>query len=171
MDDATARSFRVLRAKTVGEFAAELAEEKGLKPHQVRLWVMVNRQNKTTRPDQLLKDPEMSIEEAFSRYGTKGNNFKLYLEVNELSLDGVSSWSDLQAGANGANGANGTSLIFLKHFDILGQSLTGIGHVHVKKQGKVSDLAPIILHYMEWDAGTQFLLYEVCNCLLFALAE
>ncbi|KAK2794704.1 hypothetical protein FQN52_007474 [Onygenales sp. PD_12] len=157
-DDATAISFRVLRAKTVGEFAAEVAEGKGLEPAQVRLWVMVNRQNKTTRPDQPLRDPEMSIEEAFSRYGTKGNNFKLYLEVNEGSLDDVSPWPELQQAA--ANGANGTSLIFLKHFDILGQSLTGVGHVHVKKQAKVSDLAPIILRYMEWPAGTQFMLYE-----------
>ncbi|EEH42738.2 ubiquitin-specific protease UBP15 [Paracoccidioides brasiliensis Pb18] len=152
-DPAAAKLYRVLRTKKVGEFVAEFAEEKGLKPDQVRLWVMVNRQNKTTRPDQPLKDLDMSVEEAFSRYGTKGSQFRLFIEVGELGADGKATWPDTQ-------GSNATSLVFLKHFDVVQQTLTGVGHVFVRKHSKVSDLAGPILELMNWPAGTPFILFE-----------
>ncbi|PGH35753.1 ubiquitin carboxyl-terminal hydrolase 7 [[Emmonsia] crescens] len=150
---AAAKIYRVLRAKKVGEFAAEIAEERGLKPDQVRLWVMVNRQNKTTRPDQPLKDLDMSVEEAFSRFGTKGNQFRLFVEEGEIGADGKATWPETQ-------GNNATSLVFLKHFDVIQQTLTGVGHVFVRKHSKVSDLAGPILEMMNWPAGTPFILYE-----------
>lgn len=154
-DPAAAKIHRVLRAKKVGEFAAEIAEEKGLTPDQVRLWVMVNRQNKTTRPDQPLKDLEMSVEEAFTRFGTKGNQFRLFVEVGEIGTDGKVTWPE-------TSGNNATSLVFLKHFDVLQQTLTGVGHAFVRKHSKVSELAGPILEIMNWPAGTPFILYEVC---------
>ncbi|KAG5291642.1 ubiquitin carboxyl-terminal hydrolase [Histoplasma ohiense] len=150
---AAAKIHRVLRAKKVGEFAAEIAEEKGLTPDQVRLWVMVNRQNKTTRPDQPLKDLEMSVEEAFTRFGTKGNQFRLFVEVGEIGTDGKVTWPE-------TSGNNATSLVFLKHFDVLQQTLTGVGHAFVRKHSKVSELAGPILEIMNWPAGTPFILYE-----------
>ncbi|KAG5305267.1 ubiquitin carboxyl-terminal hydrolase [Histoplasma capsulatum G186AR] len=150
---AAAKIHRVLRAKKVGEFAAEIAEEKGLTPDQVRLWVMVNRQNKTTRPDQPLKDLEMSVEEAFTRFGTKGNQFRLFVEVGETGTDGKVTWPE-------TSGNNATSLVFLKHFDVLQQTLTGVGHAFVRKHSKVSELAGPILEIMNWPAGTPFILYE-----------
>ncbi|EDN02652.1 conserved hypothetical protein [Histoplasma mississippiense (nom. inval.)] len=152
-DPAAAKIHRVLRAKKVGEFAAEIAEEKGLTPDQVRLWVMVNRQNKTTRPDQPLKDLEMSVEEAFTRFGTKGNQFRLFVEVGEIGTDGKVTWPE-------TSGNNATSLVFLKHFDVLQQTLTGVGHAFVRKHSKVSELAGPILEIMNWPAGTPFILYE-----------
>ncbi|EER41128.1 ubiquitin carboxyl-terminal hydrolase [Histoplasma capsulatum var. duboisii H88] len=150
---AAAKIHRVLRAKKVGEFAADIAEEKGLTPDQVRLWVMVNRQNKTTRPDQPLKDLEMSVEEAFTRFGTKGNQFRLFVEVGEIGTDGKVTWPE-------TSGNNATSLVFLKHFDVLQQTLTGVGHAFVRKHSKVSELAGPILEIMNWPAGTPFILYE-----------
>lgn len=151
-DPALPRSYRILRSKKVHEFARELAEEKGLNAKQVRLWVMVSRQNKTTRPDQVIQNTEMAMEEAWIRLATKGNPLKVWMEIGELGSDGEVSWPD----------ASTSVLIFLKHFDVPVQTLTGVGSVYVRKNQKVADLAPIILEKMGWSAGTDFLLFEVC---------
>lgn len=154
-DPALPKQYRVLRAKKVGEFAEQIAEERGLDPKQIRFWVMVNRQNKTTRPDQVIKDPEMTVEEAYNRYGTKGNPFRVWLEVGQFAPDGTIPWPD---------GATSV-LVFLKYFDIPAQTLTGIGPVYVRKNQRVAELAPTILEKMNWPAGTEFLLFEVSALL------
>jgi ubiquitin carboxyl-terminal hydrolase 7 len=107
----------------------------------------------------------MSVEDAFNRFGTKGNPFRLWLEVGESGPDVKTNWSE-------PVGANAPILVFLKHFDVAAQSLTGVGHVFVRKHAKVSELAGHILGIMNWPVGTQFTLYEVyfilpssqCHC-------
>ncbi|KAJ6155470.1 hypothetical protein N7470_006036 [Penicillium chermesinum] len=144
-DPALPTQYRVLRAKKVREFAKEIAEERGLKAEGIRFWVMVNRQNKTARPDQLITDPEISVDEAYQRFASKGNLFRLWMEY---SPDG--QWPD----------APDSILIFLKNFDVVNQTLTGVGSVYVRKTQRVSELAPTILEKMNWPAGTDFTLYE-----------
>jgi len=111
---------------------------------------MVNRQNKTTRPDQVVKDLDMTVEEVYNRFGTKGNPFRLWMEVGYPSEDGTLHWPD----------SNNSILVFLKHFDAPAQTLTGIGSVYVRKNQKVAELAPVILEKMNWPLGTEFLLFE-----------
>lgn len=53
-------------------------------------------------------------------------------------------------------------MIFIKHFDIANQKLTGVGKVYVPRANKVSDLIPIINERMRWTPGTPLKLYEVC---------
>ncbi|KAL1970798.1 hypothetical protein VTN77DRAFT_2632 [Rasamsonia byssochlamydoides] len=149
-DPALPKQYRVLRAKKVGEFAQQIAEERGLDPKQIRFWVMVNRQNKTTRPDQVIKDPDMTVEEAYNRYGTKGNPFRLWLEVGQFAPDGTIPWPD----------GSTSVLVFLKYFDVPSQTLSGISPVYVRKNQRVGELAPTILEKMNWPAGTEFLLFE-----------
>lgn len=144
-DPAQPTQYRVLRTKKVSEFAQEIAEERGLKAENIRFWVMVNRQNKTARPDQLITDPEISVEEAYTKLASKGNLFRLWLEY---SPDG--QWND----------SPDSILIFLKHFDVVNQTLSGVGSVHVKKTQKVSELASTILSKMNWPQGTDFILFE-----------
>lgn len=145
-DPAQPTQYRVLRAKKVGEFAKEMAEEQGLNVDVIRFWVIVNRQNKTARPDQVITDSDMTVEEAYSKYGTKGNTFRLWMEV---SPDGQ-SFPD----------SNDSALIFLKNFDAVTQTLSGVGPVYVSKSQKVGDLGPIILKKMNWAVGTEFMLFE-----------
>ncbi|TQB70857.1 hypothetical protein MPDQ_008023 [Monascus purpureus] len=149
-DPALPKQYRVLRAKKIGEFAKELAEENGHKPEQVRFWIMVNRQNKTTRPDQVIRDPDLTVEEVYSRFGTKGNPFRLWMEVGKPAADGSISWPD----------SNTSVLVFLKHFDVIAQTLTGVSAVYVRKAQRVAELAPTILEAMNWPAGTEFMLFE-----------
>ncbi|KAJ5665218.1 Ubiquitin carboxyl-terminal hydrolase 21 [Penicillium maclennaniae] len=149
-DPALPTPYRVLRTKKVREFAQEMAEERGLDARAIRFWVMVNRQNKTTRPDQVIKDQEMTVEEAYTKFGTKGNVFRVWMEVAPSVPEGDNPpWPD-----------NDTILVFLKNFDVAAQTLTGVGPVYVRKNQKVSDLAPTILSRMKWPAGTEFLLFE-----------
>lgn len=55
-----AESHKVLRAMTVREFTQQMADSLETTPDKVRLWVMVNRQNKTVRPDTWLSDLDQS---------------------------------------------------------------------------------------------------------------
>lgn len=154
-DPAAAQQHRVLRTMKISEFSRQIAEERGLDPEQVRFWVMVNRQNKTVRPDQPLRDPNMTIEEAWNKFGTKGAPFRLWAETCALE-DGKPTWPDMNPASPGA----APILVFLKHFDVQAQTLSGVGHVYVKKHAKVADVATQIQELMGWDAGTTFTLYE-----------
>lgn len=149
-DPALPETYRVLKAKKVSELADQIAEDKGVKGNQIRFWAMVNRQNRTTRPDQVIKDSEMILEEAQARFGTKGNTFKVWMEIAEPSDDGTVTWPD----------SNTSLLVFLKNFDVVAQTLSGVCAVYVRKNQKVSELAPTILEKMAWPAGTEFMLFE-----------
>lgn len=55
-------SFRVLKQETYHTFKGRVAEHFGHPANQIRLWVLVNRQNKTVRPDTPIpeNDPALS---------------------------------------------------------------------------------------------------------------
>ena len=158
--DATPKVHRVLRTSTVADFAKTLAESQRLPPEQVRLWIMVNRQNKTIRPDQPLPDPEMTIDEAYSKFGGRDKSFRLFLERASQVEEGKPVWPDVQP-SNTTN--NQSMLIFLKYFDAEAQTLKGAGHVYVKKQCKVAEVVPTILQLMGWSHGSSGLSNGLTN--------
>ncbi|MCJ1395349.1 hypothetical protein MMC18_008233 [Xylographa bjoerkii] len=141
--------YRILRASTIREFCQKIAEDKHIPAEQVRLWVMVNRQNKTVRPDQPLIDPDMTVEEAFTKYGSRDKWFRLWAEVAEHVEDGRAIWPDLQPQVSN----NVPILVFLKYFDPEAQTLRGVGHIYVKKHAKVADMVPMICQLMGWSPG------------------
>lgn len=60
-EEAQPKVYRMLKSAPVQELVEKVAEGLGnVDPSMVRLWVMVNRQNKTVRPDQPLTALEMS---------------------------------------------------------------------------------------------------------------
>jgi ubiquitin carboxyl-terminal hydrolase 7 len=154
-DPAAAQQHRVLRTTKISDFAKQIAEERGLAPEQVRFWVMVNRQNKTVRPDQPLRDSTMTIEDAWNKFGTKGAPFRLWSETCPLEV-GKATWPDM----NPTSTSGAPILVFLKHFDVQAQILSGVGHLYVKKHGKVADIATQIQELMGWDTTTTLTLYE-----------
>ena len=157
--DPAPRVHRVLRTSTLADFAKTLAETQQLPPEQVRLWVMVNRQNKTTRPDQPLSEPEMTLDEAYNKYGSRDKSFRLWLEKASQFEDGKPIWPDVQP----QNSSNQPILVFLKYFDADAQSLKGIGHVYIKKHSKVADMVPMIHQLMGWSHGTSILSNGLTN--------
>lgn len=158
--DSTPKVHRVLRTSTLADFAKSLAESQRLPPEQVRLWVMVNRQNKTIRPDQPLSEPEMTVDEAYSKYGGRDKSFRLFLERASRMEEGNTMWPDIQS-PNTIN--NQPMLIFLKYFDAEAQTLKGVGHIYVKKQCKVAEVVPMILQLMGWSHGSHGLSNGLTN--------
>ncbi|KAH6707477.1 ubiquitin carboxyl-terminal hydrolase-like protein [Leptodontidium sp. MPI-SDFR-AT-0119] len=165
-DPAAARVYRYLRKSNVADLAKTIAEDTGVDPRRIRLWGMVNRQNKTVRPDSPLTDLHMTVEEAHSRMsGSKGADLRLWAEIAEnLDADGEAIWP----ATPGQTGSPKTDLIilFLKHFDIERQTLNGAGHIYISRERKVEDLVPAILKKMGWPEKlptgekTQLKLYE-----------
>ena len=107
---------------------------------------MVNRQNKTVRPDQPLEDPNMTIEAAYAKHGTRDRNFRLWAEQASEFEHEKPVWPDLQP----MNKNDPPILVFLKHFDSEAQSLRGIGHIYLTKHSKIADMFPIITRIMKW---------------------
>ena len=157
----TPKTQRVMKTSTIEEFQKSTAESLDISPENVRLWVMVNRQNKTTRPDQPILEPDMTIEAAFTKYGGRDRAFRLWVEQASTFEDGVPIWPEIQP-AN-ANSSNSTILIFLKYFDAEEQTLRGVGHVYVKKQQKVADIVPLIHQLMGWNNAHSNLSNGVTN--------
>ena len=142
---------RALRNSTIAEFSNMLAKSLNLAPDHIRLWAMVNRQNKTTRPDQPIVESDMTLDAAYNKYGSRDKAFRLWVEEASVFENGKVVWPEIQP-LNPGN-SNATILIFLKYFDASSQSLKGVGHIYVKKQQKVMDLVPLILQLMKWKDG------------------
>lgn len=152
--------YRVLRAMTMTEFCATVAEDIGIEPQMIRPWAMVNRQNGTVRPDVPISFPDMTVEEASSKFGTKTAQFKLWMEKAETyDEDGKPVFGDTLIDLKGQQN-NRPLMLFLKHFDAKTQSLFGTGNFYAAYQDKVSDIGPQILKLMGWPAGTTFKLSE-----------
>ncbi|PWN37589.1 putative ubiquitin-specific processing protease 21 [Meira miltonrushii] len=141
-------SFRVLKNEPFLLFKSKLAQQFGLDEAAMRLWVLVNRQNKTVRPDTVVpeNDPNLTLETVRDRMASRQNDLRLYLEMM-----GPNDQIDK---------SQGPIMIFLKYFDVSRQSLTGVGRVYVSKNQKVSDLVPTINQLMLWPPTVQLRLYE-----------
>ncbi|CAD6985631.1 unnamed protein product [Tilletia controversa] len=76
-------SFRVHKADTFLSFKHMLSQQFNLPEDQMRLWVLVNRQNKTVRPDTVIpeNDPNLTLEVVRDRMASRQNDLRLFLEV------------------------------------------------------------------------------------------
>lgn len=149
------------------EAVATVAHDLNQDPKRVRLWVMVNRQNKTTRPDQPFMDLRPAIEEIYTRaVGTSRDSaLRVWAEVaDEVDAQGNAIWPTYQSNANGVVVKNDLILLFLKHFDAEKQRLEGVGHIYVSKEKKIEELVPVIARKMGWGdklpAGEQLSMWE-----------
>ncbi|KAL9102026.1 MAG: hypothetical protein Q9163_002781 [Psora crenata] len=150
---------RVLRTSTVGELVKTLAKGQQVSPDHLRLWVMVNRQNKTIRPDQPLENLDMPIEAAYVKHGSRDKSFRLWAEPATTFEDNKPVWPDMQP----TNKNDPPVLVFLKYFDAEAQTLMGVGHIYIKKQSKVADICPMILQVMGWANGSSALSNGLAN--------
>ncbi|KAG8782435.1 hypothetical protein FRC12_020829 [Ceratobasidium sp. 428] len=147
-------SFRVLKTDTYANFKAIVAEALHYPESHIRLWVLVNRQNKTIRPDTHIPEDEATLRESVeairNTMAARQTDLRLYLDVI--------------ADANGQllpdiNNPN-SIMLFLKYFDVSKQTLLGVGKVYVQKNSKVGDLAYVINERMRWQPTTPLKLYE-----------
>ncbi|RDA85100.1 hypothetical protein CP532_3121 [Ophiocordyceps camponoti-leonardi (nom. inval.)] len=166
VDAAAPRSYRIRRTMTMEEFVQQVATDMGKDARKVRLWLMVNRQNKTIRPDQPIMDLRPTVEDVFSRSAAhRDTSLRVWAEVaEEFDAAGEPIWPSYQSQANGGSAKNDTILILLKNFDYAQQRLRGVGHVYISKEKKVEELVPLILQRMGWGeklpADEKLLLWE-----------
>jgi ubiquitin carboxyl-terminal hydrolase 7 len=101
------------------------------------------------------------VEEAWSKYGNKTTNFRLWMEKADGKDDeGNIVFKDKSVDLRNAPN-NRPLMLFLKHFDASSQSLYGVGNFYAAYQDRVLDLSPAILKMMGWPTGTNLRLHEV----------
>ncbi|KAL6910991.1 putative ubiquitin hydrolase [Trichoderma evansii] len=151
-DPASPKLYRIRRAMPMHEFVAQVAADMGQDPARVRLWLMVNRQNKTIRPDQPIMDLRPTVEEIFSRSAAhRDTSLRVWAEVaSDTNENGEPVWASYQSQPNGVVVKNDTILLLLKNFDIEKQTLEGVGHIYISKERRVDELVPMILQKMGW---------------------
>ncbi|KZS99041.1 cysteine proteinase [Sistotremastrum niveocremeum HHB9708] len=139
-------TFRILKSEPYLTFKNRVASHFHLQDNQVRLWVLVNRQNKTIRPDTFIPENEQSltIELVRNNMAARQTDLRLYLDVIDPNKPPDTS----------------AIMIFLKYFDVTKQSLFGVGKCMVQRNAKVGDLTALINERMRWPAGTPIKLYE-----------
>lgn len=151
-DDAAPKCYRTLRSSTLQDLVNRIAEDIQEDPKRVRLWLMVNRQNKTIRPDTPMMDMRLTVEESYNKSASHHNSvLRVWVEVaEEVNAEGEAIWPTYQSQSNGMVVKNDLILLFLKHFDAETQSLHGAGHVYINKEKKVEELVPLICKKMGW---------------------
>jgi len=166
-DTAAPRLYRMKRLAPVSELVETIAQDIGQDPRRLRLWLMVNRQNKTTRPDQPIMDTRPTVDETFARSAGSSRDYclRVWTEVaEEVDAEGNAIWPTYQSNANGVVVKNDLILLFLKYFDQESQTLRGVGHIYASREKKVEELTPIIAKKMGWGdkvpSGEQLHLWE-----------
>ena len=78
-------SARVLKAQPFLEFKKQLLKQLNVPEGETKLWVLVNRQNKTVRPDAAVPedDPALTMEVVRDRMASRQHDLKLYLEYQK----------------------------------------------------------------------------------------
>ncbi|WFD31159.1 ubiquitinyl hydrolase 1 [Malassezia sp. CBS 17886] len=147
-------SFRVLKNESFVNFKARLAQHFDIPEQFMRLWVMVNRQNKTVRPDTVIPetDPNLTLETVRDRMASRQHDLRLFLEVLTPKSLATAHFDPAVPGSS--------IMIFLKYFDTSRQSLLGVTRMYVQRHMKVGDLVPTINELMRWPPTTQVKLFE-----------
>jgi ubiquitin carboxyl-terminal hydrolase 7 len=152
VDPSAARAYRLLKKSTIQQLAEKIGEDTGCDPKRIRLWCMVNRQNKTVRPDMPITEPNLTIEETHQKLaGSKSTELRLWAEMAEdVTPEGDAVWPTYQSLPNGSAPKTDLIVLFLKWFDIEQQTLAGVGHIYISREKKVEELVPAILKKMHW---------------------
>ncbi|KAL2889523.1 putative ubiquitin carboxyl-terminal hydrolase 5 [Ceratocystis lukuohia] len=147
---------RVLRTMSLSDLRDELSKEMGVSSHNIRLWQMVNRQNKTVRPDTPIVDLGQTVDEAWSRSASqREQSMRLFVEVAETTGDKDEPiWPNFNS-QNGVLVKGSVIFLMLKCFDTASQTLRGVGHVYMEKNKRLEDLIPQIGKIMGWPESLQ----------------
>ncbi|KAG9295196.1 hypothetical protein G9A89_006177 [Geosiphon pyriformis] len=147
-------NMKVLKSETYGTFRERIAELHNVPVERTRLWVLVNRQNKTVRPDAPIPEALVgtSMEDVHSKMASRQNELKLYLEIADKQLNGKTWFPPLEG--------NSYIMVFLKYFDPDMQSLEGLGHLYIQKLGKVGDILQLLCEKKGFPPNTPLKIYE-----------
>jgi ubiquitin carboxyl-terminal hydrolase 7 len=144
---------RVRKDQLFGDFRQELAENIGLSSTDFRLWLMVNRQNRTVRIDMPIPDEEnaSTMDEVRQKYATNQATLRFYMERGDTF--------DEQGLAVFPSSTDGI-LIFIKHFQPEHQIIHGVGHLYVRKDAKVNSVLNALKEMIGYGEEEEISIYE-----------
>ncbi|KAG0750292.1 hypothetical protein G6F57_003257 [Rhizopus arrhizus] len=147
---------RVRKDQTFGAFKADIAKWRGIAENEFRLWLLVNRQNRTVRLDMPIPDEEVNstLDEVRQRYATNQATLRFYLEEASFHENDVPVFPPSpQVGSPFA-------LIFIKAFSPEYQSLQGMGHIYAPKDAKIQSLVGKLKEIARLEESNDILVYE-----------
>ncbi|CAG8641467.1 16190_t:CDS:10, partial [Cetraspora pellucida] len=126
--------IKILKSETYGVLKTMVAQKVGIPSEQIRLWVLVNRVNKTVRPDTPITDDflGMTMEEVRTKVAPRQNQLNLLLEASDKLINGKAWFPTMEE--------NSPILVFIKYFNPDAQSLEGVCSLYVRKFGKDGDI-------------------------------
>ncbi|KAI9256173.1 hypothetical protein BY458DRAFT_519583 [Sporodiniella umbellata] len=138
---------RVRKDQTFGEFKADIAHWRGISENEFRLWLLVNRQNRTVRLDLPISDDESTstLDEVRQRYATNQASLRLYMEEASFNEENQPIFHP------GSEDRSVYALIFIKAFSPEEQILRGMGHFYAPKEVKIHT----VLNELKQVAGFQ----------------
>ncbi|KAG8878853.1 hypothetical protein FRB98_005967 [Tulasnella sp. 332] len=153
-------TFRVLKQELYSTFKGRVANHFNVPEQQIRLWVLVNRQNKTVRPDIFVPETEatLNVESVRNSMAARQSDLRLYLDIWEIA-------PNKPIGQPFADVAQNHIMIFLKYFDVQKQTLLGVCKVYMQRTARVGDLSSVICEKMRWAPQTPIKLYEARGIL------
>lgn len=144
---------RVRKDVSFGSFKEELAKALGTTVDYFRLWLMVNRQNRTVRVDMPIpvEEDNSTLEDIRQKYSTNQNVLRFYLEKCESV--------DPQGGPIYPTTSDAI-LLFIKHFKPEHQLIHGVGHLYVPKDEKVHSIVSTLKQMVQFSEDQEILLFE-----------
>lgn len=142
---------QVLKTQKLGEYLKSYAERHNVPLNLLRAWNLANRRHGDVRLDIPFTEEhlDLSLEEIRCQFG--GVPFlRIYMEYANL-LSGSALFH--QPGTN-------IALIFVKLFDPVAQTLSGIGKLHISKDVLVADAVDSFKAMAHFDEDTEIDLYE-----------
>ncbi|KAF7333378.1 Kinase-like protein [Mycena venus] len=150
-------TLQVPKQETYRAFKIRVAEYFNSFADQIRLWVVVNRLNRTPRPKICIRESEpnqtlesIRIPNGFQNdMGERHDDLLLYLDIIP---DTSKPYPPPQS-----------IMVFLKHFDIQSQKLCGAGKVFMPRTSKVGELVDVIGRRMALPLQARLKFYEKIN--------
>ncbi|PKK79913.1 hypothetical protein RhiirC2_768637 [Rhizophagus irregularis] len=146
-------TYKVQKIKTYDVFKKDISQTFNIPSKQIRFWVLVERTNKTTRPDVPIPESyfNKSMEEIRAKMAPLQNDLRLYMEETYERND-KTLFPTIEEIRN--------IIVFLKYFDPDTQTLKGLGHLYVQEFDKVGDYTSILCKRKNFPTKTPLKIYK-----------
>ncbi|KAI8641621.1 hypothetical protein BD408DRAFT_452094 [Parasitella parasitica] len=158
---------RILKNQLFSDFKEDIAAGLGLAPSDFRLWLMVNRQNRTVRIDVPIspEDHNSTVDEIRLRYATNQVNLRLYLErATKFDENNVALFPPQPQ-------QSPAILIFIKLFSPELQKIQGLTHLYAQKDAKVKSIVGTLKQLAGFEESDDICIYEEIKSTMIDLVD
>ncbi|CAO3579210.1 unnamed protein product [Absidia cylindrospora] len=157
LDEPNCRKLRVRKDQTYGDFKKDISGEFNLYANQIRCWLLVNRQNRTIRPDSPIAETDIDSTMEDIRYRQSPNLACLRIYVESAIMVNAAGQPVFPPPPSKVAPK---ILVFVKLFDPFTQDIHGIGKIYASKLAKVGSVIDELNEIAGFEPGTDLVLYE-----------